>query len=98
MLTKPSGKNEYLTAAQINTFLQTMASDDGIALYPAQLTNDLKKVVLNRGFYSIESLKKEIEKQLQYMLICFYHSNLTMLAIKIIFVKLLLIGHPNIIK
>ena len=64
MLTKPSGKNEYLTAAQINTFLQTMASDDGIALYPAQLTNDLKKVVLNRGFYSIESLKKEIEKQL----------------------------------
>ena len=34
------------------------------ALYPAQLTNDLKKVVLNRGFYSIESLKKEIEKQL----------------------------------
>ena len=65
MLTKPSGHNEYLTAAETYTPLQTMASDNGETIYPAQLVNDLKKNVLDRGFYSIQSLKEEIEKQQQ---------------------------------
>ena len=60
MLTKPSGHNEYLTAAETYTPLQTMASDNGETIYPAQLVNDLKKTVLDRGFYSIQSLKEEI--------------------------------------
>ena len=65
MLAKPSGIAEYITAGQVHSSIQTMTSNDGETLCPAKTENDLKKVVLNRGFYSIEDLKKEIDKQLQ---------------------------------
>lgn len=65
MLTKPSSKNEYLTAAQIYSPILTMASDDGENIYFNNTTDDLKKSVLSRGFYSIQSLRQEIDKQLQ---------------------------------
>lgn len=65
LLTKPSGKQEYITAGQEYADIQTMAAEDGATLYPAKIHSDLNKAVLNRGFYPIDHLKAEIEKQLQ---------------------------------
>lgn len=65
MLTKPSGKNEYLTAAMSYAPLVTMASDNGEKILINNIESDLKKSVLDRGFYSIQSLNQEIDKQLK---------------------------------
>lgn len=66
MLAKPSGIAEYITAGQVHSSIQTMTSNDGETICPAKTENDLKKVVLNRGFYSIEDLKKKSTNSYNY--------------------------------
>lgn len=64
-LARPSGKEQYITAAMGYAPLQTMAAENGKTLYPTKVTTDLKQMVFNRGIYPIDHLKAAIEKQIQ---------------------------------
>lgn len=57
-LVEPNGNKTYVAAAQSYDPIQTMTAQSGtVDLYPFQVKDDLKKILLARGFYSPGDIK-----------------------------------------
>jgi hypothetical protein len=62
MLAEPDGNKVYVKAVLQYPSIQTMTAQTGTTvLYPFKVTNDLKDVLANRVFYTVDELKNKIQ-------------------------------------
>lgn len=62
MLAEPDGNKVYVNAALQYPAIQTMTAQAGTTLlYPFKVTTDLKDVLINRVFYTVDELKRKIQ-------------------------------------
>lgn len=64
MLAEPDGNKVYVNAALQYPAIQTMTAQAGTTvLYPFKVNTDLKDVLINRTFYTVDDFKKNITSQ-----------------------------------